>query len=109
MSAARYSFGGGVQGEGVTETQGLQYSSTPILQSPCSEQVSHLCALGLEILRIVRIGLRFDRKLFDDIQTVSFESDHFFWIVGQETDVANAEIDQYLCTGTIFTEVHRKP
>ena len=69
----------------------------------------HFCALGLEILRIVRVGLRFDRKLFDNIETVSFEADYFFRVVRQETDVADAEVDQYLCTGTILTEVRRKP
>jgi len=57
----------------------------------------------------VRVGLRFDRKLFDNIETVSFEADYFFRVVRQETDVADAEVDQYLCTGTILTEVRRKP
>jgi len=46
---------------------------------------------------------------FDNIETVSFEADYFFRVVRQETDVADAEVDQYLCTGTILTEVRWKP
>ena len=56
----------------------------------------------------MRIGLSFDRKLFDDIEAVSFEPDHLFRIVREETDVADTEIDQNLCTGAIFTKVDRK-
>src|ERR1700719_1734571 len=70
--------------------------------------MAHFCALGLEIPRIVRIGLRFDRKLFDNIETVSFESDHFFGIVREETDLADSEVNQNLGTGAVFTEVDRK-
>ena len=69
----------------------------------------HFGAFGLEIARIVGIGLRFDRKLFDNIHAVPFKSDHLFGIVGQETDVANAEIDQDLRAGAIFTEIRREP
>src|ERR1700731_2301526 len=70
--------------------------------------MAHFCALGLEIPRIVWISLRFDRKLFDNVETVSFESDHFFRIVREETDLADAEVNQNLGTGAVFTEVHRK-
>src|SRR5262249_14702473 len=45
------------------------------------KQVSHLYALGSQIALVVRIFGRFDTQLFNDIQTVPFETHHLFWII----------------------------
>ena len=50
--------------------------------------MSHFCAFGLEIARIVRVGLSFDWKLFDNVKTVTFQSNDLFRVVGQEADRA---------------------
>ena len=70
--------------------------------------MTHFSAFSLEITRVVRIGLCLDGKLLDNVHAVPFEADHLFGIVGQETDVANAEVDQNLGAGAIFTEIRRK-
>jgi hypothetical protein len=71
--------------------------------------MSHLRSLGLEIARVVGIGLCFDRELLNNVQTVSLQADHLFRIVGQKTDATNTEVNQYLRAGTILTEIHREP
>src|ERR1700733_2106464 len=71
--------------------------------------MSHFCAFGLEIARIVRVGLSFDWKLFDNVKTVTFQSNDLFRVVGQEADLTNTEIDQYLRAGAVFPEIHWKP
>src|SRR5580704_5271742 len=72
------------------------------------QQMSHFCALGLEVAGVMGVGLRFDGKLFDDVQAVSFEADHLFRIVGEKADAANTEIDQNLGSGAVLPEIHRK-
>ena len=68
-------------------------SGSWLLAPGSSKKMPHFGAFGLEIPRVVRIGLRLDRKLFDNVHAIPFKPDHLFGVVGQETDVANAEIN----------------
>ena len=68
----------------------------------------HFFALCLEVLRVVRIGMRPDRELFDNVQTISLEPHDFFRIICKKSDMPNPKVDQNLGSGPIFPKIHRE-
>ena len=57
-----------------------------------SQQMAHLCPLGFEIPRVVRVGFAPNRNLFDHLNSVAFEADDLLWVIGLEPELADAEI-----------------
>ena len=58
--------------------------------------MAELRLLGLEIFLVVRVGFDSNRDLLHHFETVTFQPDHFFGIVCQESELAHAEIEQNL-------------
>src|SRR5580704_1180563 len=71
-----------------------------------SQQVPHLLPLSLEVSCIVRICHGFDWELLDDIETVSFKTDHFFWIICEESNMTHSQVKQYLGADAVLTKIH---
>ena len=59
--------------------------------------------LGREIFLVVRIRGRANRDLLHHLQTITFQPDHFFGIVGQEAELAHAEIEQNLRAQSVIS------
>jgi hypothetical protein len=57
------------------------------------KQMAHFRALCVEVLLVVGVGRRIDGNAFHDLQAVSFQSDDFFGIIGQETHLADSKVD----------------
>jgi len=61
--------------------------SLPTIGNRILKQVPELYFLGLEIFLVVRIRGRANWHLLDHLEAITFQSDHFFGIVGQEAEV----------------------
>ena len=75
------------------------------IRNPRSKEMPHLHALGFKILRVVRIGFAPDRHLLDHLHAVAFEADDFLGIVGQETELAHAEVEENLRAESVIAQV----
>ena len=60
------------------------------------KEMVHLVPLRLQISSIDTIGLYLQGHALHDLETVTFQTDHFARIVGQEANLFNAQIDQDL-------------
>src|SRR5438477_4455265 len=69
----------------------------------------HLGSLRFEILRIMRIRLRANRDLLHHLQSIAFQAYDLFRIIGQETKLTYAKIEQDLCSKAVIAEIRRKP
>ena len=67
------------------------------------QQMAELYLLGLEIFLVVRIRGHANRDLLHHLQTITFQADHFFGIVGQEAELAHAEIEQNLRAQSVIS------
>src|SRR5712664_2005614 len=70
-----------------------------------SQRVPELYLLGFEIFLVVRVRLGPNRDLLDHFQTVTFQADHFFRIIGQEPELSHAEIEKNLRAQSIIAQV----
>ena len=53
----------------------------------------------------MRIGFAANRHLFHHLQAVTFESDNFLRIVGQKTELTDAEIEKDLGAETVIAQI----
>ena len=49
-------------------------------------------ALGAQIVFVVLVGLHADRYLLDDLEPVPLESNHFFRVIGEESNFFDTKI-----------------
>ena len=63
---------------------------------------------GRQVLGIVRVGIHPDGKLLDNFQAVPLQSNHLLWVIGEQSDGLQSQVNQYLRADTIIPEVHRK-
>ena len=66
------------------------------------QKVAHFIFLGLHVLEIFFVAANLDGKAFRDLQSEPFQPRDFFWVVGQQADLANAQVNQDLGTGTVI-------
>src|SRR5476651_136531 len=74
-----------------------------------SKQMSHLCLLGFEVLRIVRIGFAANRDLLDHLDSVTLKTDDLLRVVREESKLSHAEIEENLRAEAVITQVGGKP
>ena len=61
------------------------------------EEMTHLFFLGLQVTKVVGISRDFDGHSFHDAQAIAIDTDNFLGVIRQQPNLANAEIQQYLC------------
>ena len=64
--------------------------------------------LGAQIINVVGRWFRLKRYLLDDFDSVNFEPADFFGIVGENPDLFETEVSQYLCADAVVAFVRRK-
>ena len=72
------------------------------------QQMAELGLLGFEIFLVVRVRFRSNRHLLNHFEPVTFQPDHFFGIVRQESELAHAEIEQDLRTESVIAQIRRQ-
>src|SRR5438270_13481343 len=70
--------------------------------------MAELLAFSGQIASIVGVRMNLDRHLFDDVQAITFESNHFAWVIREQTNGFEAQISQNLRSETILAKVHSK-
>ena len=65
----------------------------------------HSVALGVHVMLVVRLYGHHERFASADDQTMSFETDEFLGVVGQQNEAFDAEVAQDLCADAVFSEV----
>ena len=65
--------------------------------------MAELYLFGLEIFLVVRIRLGPNWDLLDHFEAITFQPDHFFGIIGQESELAHAEIEQNLGADSVIS------
>src|SRR5437867_8434587 len=69
----------------------------------------HLYFFCFEVPGVVRIYFAANRHLLDHLHSVALKSDHFLWIIGQETKFAHAKIEENLRPEAVIAQISRKP
>src|ERR1700676_2186674 len=75
--------------------------------SSALEQVPHLYFFGFEVPGVIRIDFAANRHLLDHLDAVTLETDNFLRVVGQKTELPNAEIEKDLRAGAGIAEMAR--
>src|SRR5437879_8942333 len=75
--------------------------------SSASEQVPHLHFFGFEVPGVIRIGFAANRHLLDHLDAVTLETDNFLRVVGQKTELPNAEIEKNLRAESVIAQIAR--
>src|SRR5437588_12128092 len=70
--------------------------------------MTELGLFGLEIFLVMWVRLGSNWNLLDHLETVTFQPDHFFRIVGQESELSHAEIEKNLRAKSVISQVGRK-
>src|SRR5689334_8697815 len=68
-----------------------------------------LVFLRPEIADIRGPGRHFDRNAFDHFESVAFNADDLSWIVREQADFSQAEIDEDLRAGAIVAQIRLEP
>ena len=63
--------------------------------------MSHAISLSFEVTLVVWVGCRFDSNVLHDFQSVCFQSDAFYRVVGHESHLVYTEVTQHLRATTI--------
>src|ERR1700674_3356696 len=83
--------------------------STEARPTKASKKMAHLGLLRLEVFRVMHVGFASDRDLLDHLNSVALETDHLLRIIGQEPELAHAEIEENLRAESVITQVGREP
>src|ERR1700732_5365509 len=75
--------------------------------SSALEQVPHLYFFGFEVSGVIRIDLAANRHLLDHLDAVTLETDNFLRVVGQKTELPNAEIEKDLRAESVIAQIAR--
>lgn len=72
--------------------------------------MSHAVLLGVEIALVIFVRANLDWYVLNDFESVAFESDAFYRIVCEQTNLANSEFTEYLSPYSIvaFVRVETK-
>src|SRR5579864_2464578 len=73
--------------------------------SRASEQVTQLVFLGFQVTRVVRVRRDLDRHAFDHLEAKTFQPVDLLGIVGQESNLAHAQVVQDLAADAVVTLV----
>ena len=65
-------------------------------------QVAQFLPFGPQVLRVMAVGFDADGDLLDDLESVTFEANNFFRVVGEEADGFEAEVGEDLGTQAVF-------
>src|SRR5581483_9549231 len=69
------------------------------------KQMAELVSFGAQVELVVFVGRELDRQLLYDVQSVSLDPHNLLGIVGQQTDCADAEVEQDLRADAVVAEV----
>ena len=61
--------------------------------------------LRFQILDVIFVGGDLDRHAFDDFQAVAVQADDLFGVVGQQADLADAQVEEDLGADAIVPQV----
>src|SRR6266581_2396093 len=75
--------------------------------SSALEQVPHLYFFGFKVPGVIRIGFAANRHLLDHLDAVTLETDNFLRVVGQKTELPNAEIEKDLRAESVIAQIAR--
>ena len=67
--------------------------------------MSHSRFFRFKIRAVVFVWFNYDRNVFDDGQSVTFQSDTFDGVVGDKTNFADSHFSKNLCANAIFAFV----
>ena len=63
--------------------------------------MTHPVSFGLEIPFVVFIRYNFDRYIFYNFETISFQANSLDRVVSEQTHLVNSQLAQHLCTASI--------
>src|SRR3954470_30991 len=72
----------------------------------CSHQMAQLIAFGFQVFGVVTVWFDANGDLLDDFQAIAFQAHHFLWVISEEADRFQPEINQDLRAETILAQVH---
>src|SRR6266852_829576 len=81
--------------------------STIAREPLASEHMAQLHFFRLEVFRIVRVGFAPNRHLLDHLESIPFQPNHFLRVVGQEAELAHAQIEEDLRAETVIAQIAR--
>ena len=67
--------------------------------------VSHALLLRVEVTLVVGVGSDFNRHVLYNLESVAFESHTLHGVVGQQTNLADANLSENLRTHAVVSEV----
>lgn len=67
--------------------------------------MSHSFFFGVQVTLVVWVGSDFDRYVFYNLQSVSFQSHAFHWVVGQQAHFVDTDFTQNLSTYSVVAFV----
>jgi hypothetical protein len=70
------------------------------------EEVAELGLLCRKVSFVVRIGCRANGKLFNDFKIVTFEPNDLAWIVCEQADLADTQINEDLRSKAVVAEIY---
>src|ERR1700730_16659109 len=97
-------------GSGAESGSTLPWGERSTIARPASsalEQVPHLYFFGFEVPGVIRIDFAANRHLLDHLDAVSLETDNFLRVVGQKTELPNAEIEKDLGAEAEIAQIAR--
>src|SRR5262249_26048683 len=73
------------------------------------EEVAELVALGAEVLPVLFVGWDLDGHALDEVQPVPLEPYDLLRVVGEETELPNAKIDEDLGADAVVAKIGLEP
>src|SRR5262249_2296819 len=73
------------------------------------EEVAELVALGAEVLPVLFVGRDLDGHALDEVQPVPLEPYDLLRVVGEETELPNAKIDEDLGADAVVAKIGLEP
>ena len=65
--------------------------------------VSHAVFLRFKIMSVELVWSYFNGDIFNDFQSVTFKTDAFYGVVGEQSHLAYAEVAEHLCATAIIS------
>ena len=70
--------------------------------------MSQLFLLGAQIIAIPLVGRNLDRDALDDAKPIAIQADHLLGVVGEESNLPDAQIDENLRADAVMAQVGAK-
>ena len=68
----------------------------------------HLLLFRAQVLQVRRTRLNFNRHTLDHLQPIAFDADNLAWIIRDELDLVEPEIDENLCPYAVIPQISFK-